>query len=89
MLWASADKLRAQIDAAEYKHLVLGLIFLKFISGTFTEHQPTVLARVSDPDSDYYVGDDLAEHQAALVAIENDNDNDTLRGKLDRRFGRA
>jgi type I restriction-modification system DNA methylase subunit len=66
---------------------VLGLIFLKFISDTFTKHQPTVLARVSDPDSDYCVGDDPADHQAALVAI--DNDNDTLRGKLDRRFGRA
>ena len=32
VLWASADKLRAQMDAAEYKHLVLGLIFLKYIS---------------------------------------------------------
>jgi len=35
VLWASADKLRAQMDAAEYKHLVLGLIFLKYISDTF------------------------------------------------------
>ena len=32
VLWASADKLRAQMDAAEYKHLVLGMIFLKYIS---------------------------------------------------------
>ncbi|MBL6808979.1 MAG: SAM-dependent DNA methyltransferase [Litoricola sp.] len=31
-LWKSADKLRAQMDAAEYKHIVLGLIFLKYIS---------------------------------------------------------
>jgi hypothetical protein len=31
-LWATADKLRANMDAAEYKHLVFGLIFLKFIS---------------------------------------------------------
>jgi hypothetical protein len=66
VLWASADKLRAQMDAAEYKHLVLGLIFLKFISDTFTAHQATVLARVSDPESDYYMGDDPADHQAAL-----------------------
>jgi type I restriction enzyme M protein len=29
-LWASADKLRANMDAAEYKHLVLGLIFVKY-----------------------------------------------------------
>ena len=37
VLWASADKLRAQMDAAEYKHLVLGLIFLKYISDTFED----------------------------------------------------
>jgi type I restriction enzyme M protein len=34
-LWKSADKLRNQMDAAEYKHIVLGLIFLKYISDTF------------------------------------------------------
>ena len=31
-LWATADKLRASMDAAKYKHLVLGLIFVKYIS---------------------------------------------------------
>ncbi|MGD9200908.1 MAG: class I SAM-dependent DNA methyltransferase [Chitinispirillia bacterium] len=36
-LWKSADKLRKNIDAAEYKHIVLGLIFLKYISDTFEE----------------------------------------------------
>ncbi|MEM0133028.1 MAG: type I restriction-modification system subunit M N-terminal domain-containing protein [Acidiplasma sp.] len=36
-LWAAADKLRNNMDAAEYKHVVLGLIFLKYISDTFTE----------------------------------------------------
>ena len=50
VLWASADKLRAQMDAAEYKHLVLGLIFLKYISDTFVEQQQKVLAMVSNPD---------------------------------------
>ncbi|MCL2272621.1 MAG: type I restriction-modification system subunit M, partial [Treponema sp.] len=34
-LWKSADKLRKNIDAAEYKHIVLGLIFLKYISDAF------------------------------------------------------
>jgi type I restriction enzyme M protein len=66
VLWASADKLRAQMDAAEYKHLVLGLIFLKYISDTFAAQQGRVLLMVSDPDSDNYVGDDPAEHQASL-----------------------
>ncbi len=36
-LWKAADKLRKNIDAAEYKHVVLGLIFLKFISDSFEE----------------------------------------------------
>lgn len=36
-LWAAADKLRSNMDAAEYKHVVLGLIFLKYISDAFDE----------------------------------------------------
>jgi type I restriction enzyme M protein len=34
-LWKSADTLRGQVDAAEYKHIVLGLLFLKYISDSF------------------------------------------------------
>jgi type I restriction-modification system DNA methylase subunit len=37
-LWLDADKLRSNMDAAEYKHVVLGLIFLKYISDSFEEH---------------------------------------------------
>ena len=36
-LWKAADKLRNNMDAAEYKHVVLGLIFLKYISDSFEE----------------------------------------------------
>ena len=36
-LWQMADKLRGHMDAAEYKHVVLGLIFLKYISDAFQE----------------------------------------------------
>lgn len=36
-LWKSADKLRKNIDGAEYKHVVLGLIFLKYISDSFED----------------------------------------------------
>lgn len=73
MLWASADKLRAQMDAAEYKHLVLGLIFLKDISDTSAAHQAKVRQMVSAPESDFYVGDDPADQAAAL----EDRDYDT------------
>lgn len=34
MLWATADKLRVNMDAAEYTHIVLGIIFVKYISDT-------------------------------------------------------
>ena len=37
-LWQAADKMRNNMDAAEYKHVVLGLIFLKYISDAFSEH---------------------------------------------------
>ena len=37
-LWQAADKMRSHMDAAEYKHVVLGLIFLKFVSDAFQEH---------------------------------------------------
>lgn len=43
-LWKSADKLRKNIDAAEYKHVVLGLIFLKYISDAFEELYETLKA---------------------------------------------
>ena len=37
LLWTSANKLRKNMDAAEYKHIVLGLVFLKYISDSFND----------------------------------------------------
>jgi len=39
-IWAAADILRGNMDAAEYKHVVLGLIFLKYISDKFATWTP-------------------------------------------------
>ena len=47
-LWLTADKLRNNMDAAEYKHVVLGLIFLKYISDTFEEHRAKLLGGQDD-----------------------------------------
>ncbi len=41
-LWQTADKLRGSVDAAEYKHVVLGLIFLKYISDAFAARRETL-----------------------------------------------
>jgi type I restriction enzyme M protein len=53
-LWATADKLRANMDAAEYKHLVLGLIFVKYISDTFAARRLEVATRLADPKDEYF-----------------------------------
>jgi type I restriction enzyme M protein len=51
-LWAAADKLRGHMDAAEYKHVVLGLIFLKYISDAFDAHRVR-LERTPGADPDH------------------------------------
>jgi type I restriction enzyme M protein len=58
-LWLAADKLRGHMDAAEYKHVVLGLVFLKSISDAFEEHRRKLLATPgADPeDRDEYAAD--------------------------------
>ena len=56
-LWATADKLRANMDAAEYKHLVLGLIFLKYISDTFAARQSELRQRFANPADEFYLPD--------------------------------
>ena len=66
-LWATADKLRANMDAAEYKHLVLGLIFVKYISDTFAARRAELTTRLTNPDDEYYYGDaDPADIEAEL-----------------------
>jgi type I restriction enzyme M protein len=52
-LWKAADKLRKNIDAAEYKHVVLGLIFLKYISDAFD----VLFAKLSAGEGDYASAD--------------------------------
>ena len=62
-MWAAADKLRNNMDAAEYKHVVLGLIFLKYISDAFEEKQAQLVADVksgADPESrDEYLSENI------------------------------
>ncbi|MDX1297015.1 MAG: class I SAM-dependent DNA methyltransferase [Pseudomonas sp.] len=55
-LWATADKMRANMDAAEYKHIVLGLIFLKYISDSFAGRRTELERKLSDEHDDYYLG---------------------------------
>ena len=65
-LWKSADKLRNQMDAAEYKHIVLGLIFLKYISDTFDIQKNKIKKMVSDPKSDFFISEDAKVFEKEL-----------------------
>lgn len=49
-LWAAADKMRGHVDAAEYKHIILGLIFLKYISDIFEEYRSELQAKGADEE---------------------------------------
>ena len=61
-LWAMADALRGSMDAAEYKHVVLGLIFLKYISDAFEERHAALLAEWGEEaaeDRDEYTAENI------------------------------
>jgi len=62
-LWQAADRLRGHMDPAEYKHVVLGLIFLKYISDTFEERYQQLSQWISDPSSDYYIKEQKERYQ--------------------------
>ncbi len=67
-LWKAADKLRGSVESAEYKHIVLGLIFLKYISDAFVERQQYLNRAVKDPGNlEYYgISDALEEKDEYL-----------------------
>lgn len=60
-IFAAADKLRGNIDAAEYKTVVLGLIFLKYISDSFEEKYQELLAESAgfEEDRDEYEAENI------------------------------
>jgi type I restriction enzyme M protein len=75
-LWTAADKLRSNLDAAVYKHVVLGLIFLKYVSDAFEERQKALREQFQNPGHDYYMSpedypDDYAGHLAAELEVRD------------------
>ncbi|MEW6765174.1 MAG: class I SAM-dependent DNA methyltransferase [Pseudomonadota bacterium] len=75
-LWTAADKLRSNLDAAVYKHVVLGLIFLKYVSDAFEERQNELRQQFQAPEHDYYMApedytDDYEGHIAAELEVRD------------------
>ncbi|MBS0879820.1 type I restriction-modification system subunit M [Pantoea sp. JGM49] len=74
--WKAADKLRANMDAANYKHVVLGLIFLKYVSDAFDARQQeliTLFRDVGNPDNIYAMSrDDYDSDEEYAQAIQEE-----------------
>ena len=71
-LWTAADKLRSTLDASQYKHTVLGLVFLKYVSDAFDIRREQLKTQFSDSDHEYYLdpadfgGADSDEYQVEV-----------------------
>lgn len=57
-LWATATQLHSNLDAAVYKHVVLGLVFLKYISDALAERRRELEQKFKDPSDDYYLDEE-------------------------------
>ena len=77
-LWNAADRLRSNLDAAVYKHAVLGLIFLKYVSDAFDLRREELTDQFADPKSAYFIDradyKSAAAHAAAIHAELEDRD---------------
>ncbi|MEO8058911.1 MAG: type I restriction-modification system subunit M [Burkholderiales bacterium] len=60
-LWNAADRLRSNVNPSDYMHVVLGLVFLKYVSDAFKERRTELEAAFTNPEHDYYLGDDAGE----------------------------
>ncbi len=71
-LWTSADKLRSTLDASQYKHTVLGLVFLKYVSDSFDIRREQLTAQFKNEDHEYFLdpeefgGADSEEYAEAI-----------------------
>jgi type I restriction enzyme M protein len=77
-LWNAADRLRSNLDAAVYKHAVLGLIFLKYVSDSFDLRREELRKQFEDPESDYHLDrgdyDSDEAYEAAILEELEDRD---------------
>lgn len=54
-LWTSANKLLPSLDASQYKHVLLGLVFIKYVSDAFDLRRTELVAQLENPEHDYYL----------------------------------
>lgn len=69
-LWSAAVSLRGALEPSQYKHPVLGLLFIKYVSESFTEMRDQIEAYTKDPDNEDY----FCEDEADRIDMLNDRD---------------
>ena len=74
-LWNAADKLRSTLDASQYKHAVLGIIFLKYVSDAFDIRRAQLKAQFADANHEYFIDPaDFGGAETAEYAEELNSD---------------
>ena len=69
-LWGAADELRGNQEPSEYKHVVLGLVFLKYISDAFTARRLELERELSDETADNFIPN--AERRARFLELREE-----------------
>ena len=76
MLWQSSVKLRGALEPGEYKHPVLGLLFLKYVSDSFVEMQENLKLWTADPNNEDYYEEDEEDRRAGAESCEDEEEED-------------
>ena len=63
-LWTAADKLRSTLDASQYKHAVLGLLFVKYVSDAFEIRRKELIEQFKDSEHEYFI--DRADYETDI-----------------------
>ena len=69
-LWTSANKLLPSLDASQYKHVMLGLVFIKYVSDAFDLRRKELKAQLTNPDHEYFLDPDDFEDEEYQQEIE-------------------
>lgn len=75
-LWDAANRMRSSVEPSEYKHVVLGLVFLRYVSDRFLEQRTRLERQMADPDSYLFANDD----PDTIAATLEDRDAYTAEG---------
>ncbi len=78
-LWTSADKLRSTLDASQYKHTVLGMIFLKYVSDSFDIRRRELLEQFIDSEHEYFLDSE------EFGGLDNEEYKDEINNELEER----